>query len=88
MYGSEWQKLKQLRNAQKTRQQGFDIAELRYKSGESDFLVILDAQRSLFNINNKVITSETKMLTSLTRLYKSLGGGWEFFNNNGEGSAN
>ncbi|MCE3233149.1 MAG: outer membrane protein multidrug efflux system [Rickettsiaceae bacterium] len=76
-YGSEWQTLKQLNAAVKTRKEGYRIAKLRYEAGQENFLVILDAERSLITAQDKVIQSETSILTDLTQLYKALGGGWQ-----------
>ncbi|MCF7821288.1 MAG: TolC family protein [Mariprofundaceae bacterium] len=76
-YGKEWQTLKRLRAAEATRKEGFEIAKLRYEAGEDDFLVMLDAERALIATRNDLISSETKILTNLTQLYKALGGGWE-----------
>ena len=76
-YGKQWQTLKRLRAAEASRQEAFDIAKLRYEAGEENFLVILDAERTLIGVRNDIIEAETAILTSLTRLYKSLGGGWQ-----------
>lgn len=76
-YGKEWQTLNRLRAAEKTRREAFDIAKLRYEAGEENFLVIIDAERALVSAQDSVIQSETRMLTSLTQLYKALGGGWQ-----------
>lgn len=76
-YGSEWQTLKALKDAEKTRQEGFRIAKLRYREGEEEFLTILDAERSLVSAEDAVIQSEIDLLTKLITLYKALGGGWK-----------
>jgi len=76
-YGSQWRTLKRLKAAEASRQEAFDIAKLRYEAGEENFLVILDAERTLIGVRNDIIEAETAILTSLTRLYKSLGGGWQ-----------
>jgi multidrug efflux system outer membrane protein len=76
-YGGEWQTLKQLKSAEATRQDGFRIAKLRYESGQEEFLVIVDAERSLITAQDDVIQSESRILVNLTQLYKTLGGGWQ-----------
>jgi multidrug efflux system outer membrane protein len=76
-YGKEWQTLKQLRAAEQSRQQAFEIARLRYESGQEGFLTLLDAERALIFTRNDIVSSETLILTNLTRLYKALGGGWQ-----------
>ncbi len=78
-YGKEWQTEKQLKAAEKTREEAFRIAKLRYEAGEENFLVILDAERSLITAQDELIQSETRLRTNLTQLYKTLGGGWETY---------
>ncbi len=75
-YGREWQTLKSLKSSEKTRQTAFEIAFLRYSEGEENFLVVLDAERSLVSVQDGVIQSETRILSNLTQLYKALGGSW------------
>lgn len=76
-YAKQWQTLKLLRKAEATRQQAFKIARLRYEAGEEDFMVILDAERTLLTAQTDIINSETQLLSSLAQLFKALGGGWE-----------
>lgn len=76
-YGKEWETLKGLLNAEASRMEAARIAHLRYESGNEDFLVVLDAERSLIATQDAIIQSETRILTKLTQLYKALGGGWE-----------
>lgn len=76
-YGKEWQTLQKLRAVQDSREKAFRIARLRYEAGEEEFLVILDAERTLIDVRNDIIASEIRILTSLTQLYKALGGGWQ-----------
>lgn len=76
-YGKEWQSLQQLRASEVQRVEAFNIAKLRYEAGEENFLVILDAQRSLLATRDLVAQSEARLLSYLTQLYKALGGGWE-----------
>lgn len=78
-YGAEWRTLRQLQAAEKTRREGFNIAKLRYEAGEENFLTLLDAERSLITAQDTLTQSETRILTSLTQLYKALGGGWGSF---------
>ena len=52
------------------------LAEVRYKGGVSDYLEVLDAQRSLFDSELEFAQSVRDQLVALVRLYKALGGGW------------
>jgi multidrug efflux system outer membrane protein len=53
-----------------------DLAETRYRGGVSDYLDVLDAQRSLFDAELDETTSVRDELVGLIQLYKALGGGW------------
>lgn len=78
-YAKEWQALQQLRASEAQRREAFNIAQLRYEAGEENFLVILDAERSLVTVQDLVVQSEARILSYLTQLYKALGGGWQAF---------
>ena len=58
-------------------QRALDIATIRYREGFSDFSRVLDAQRTYFTQNERVVTTRSDMVLSLIALYKALGGGWE-----------
>jgi multidrug efflux system outer membrane protein len=53
-----------------------EIARLRYDEGYTDFLTVLDAERSLFNA--ELAHTQTRVLFHQARigLYKAVGGGW------------
>ena len=53
-----------------------ELAEVRYRGGVSDYLEVLDAQRSLFDAELDSVISVRDQLVALVRLYKALGGGW------------
>ncbi|MFA6561145.1 MAG: multidrug efflux RND transporter permease subunit [Verrucomicrobiia bacterium] len=55
----------------------FKLARQRYDGGVSDFLAVLDAERSQLAIEAQLAQSETRTATALVAIYKSLGGGWE-----------
>jgi multidrug efflux system outer membrane protein len=52
------------------------LAELRYRGGVSNYLDVLDAQRSLFQAELSEIESIRDQFVALIQLYKALGGGW------------
>jgi len=76
-YASEWQTLKRLRAAEASRKHAYEIARLRYEAGQDTFLLMLDAERALITTRNNVVSSETRVLTTLAQLYKALGGAWQ-----------
>jgi multidrug efflux system outer membrane protein len=57
-------------------QKVLELAELRYRGGVSDYLEVLDAQRSLFDAELDEATARRDELVALVQLYKALGGGW------------
>jgi multidrug efflux system outer membrane protein len=48
-----------------------------YVEGQTDFLNVLDAQRSLYATEDSLVQSTGTVSTNLVALYKALGGGWE-----------
>jgi len=53
-----------------------ELAELRYRTGVSNYLEVLDAQRSLFDAELAASQAQLQQLTAAVRLYKALGGSW------------
>ena len=49
----------------------------RYKQGVADFLNVLDAERTLLQVQLQLAESSTNVSSNLVQLYKALGGGWE-----------
>jgi NodT family efflux transporter outer membrane factor (OMF) lipoprotein len=52
------------------------LAKTLYTEGQTDFLNVLDAQRSLFLTEETLVLSTSAMSTDLVALYKAVGGGW------------
>ena len=52
------------------------LAEMRYRSGVSNYLEVLDAERSLFDAELAASQAQLQQLTAAVRLYKALGGSW------------
>ena len=53
------------------------LARLRYDGGVSNYLEVLDAQRSLFAAQQALVLFRLEQATSQVQLYAALGGGWE-----------
>ncbi len=53
-----------------------DLATALYGAGQSDFLAVLDAQRSLYGAEDALAQSNRTVSTNLVALFKALGGGW------------
>jgi multidrug efflux system outer membrane protein len=58
-------------------QRALDLAEQRYTAGFTDFIRVLDAQRSLLSAQNALVQSDRAVAADLVALYKALGGGWD-----------
>jgi len=53
------------------------LANLRYNGGITNYLEVLDAQRSLFSEQLTLAQSRGNEFQSLVQLYRALGGGWQ-----------
>ena len=53
------------------------LARARYDGGISDFLTVLDTERTQLEAEDRLAQSRTETATSLVGVYKALGGGWE-----------
>jgi NodT family efflux transporter outer membrane factor (OMF) lipoprotein len=53
------------------------LARTRYNDGVTEFLTVLDAERSLLQADQQYATSTTNVSLDLVQLFKALGGGWE-----------
>jgi outer membrane protein, multidrug efflux system len=53
-----------------------DLATMRYQSGVSNYLEVLDAQRSLFGAQLAESQAQLQQLLAAVQLYKALGGSW------------
>lgn len=53
------------------------LADQRYQAGVAEYLVVLDAQRTLLGLEDQLARAQMRLLTAHVALYKALGGGWE-----------
>lgn len=65
-----------LNEAAKQSQESLNLSLELYKSGLSDFTNVMDAQISWLNYENSVISAKCNALSTLTTLYRAMGGGW------------
>lgn len=52
------------------------LARLRYEGGATDFLQVLDAERSMLDAQDRLAQSHTRVAAALVAVYKSVAGGW------------
>jgi outer membrane protein, multidrug efflux system len=58
-------------------QESVNVSLMRYRGGTSNYLDVLDSQRSLFNAELTLAQARNNEYQSLVQLYKALGGGWK-----------
>jgi outer membrane protein, multidrug efflux system len=68
---------KALADAVVANQKAVKLATILYTEGQTDFLNVLQAQRSLYASEDALVQSSRNVSTNLVALYKALGGGWE-----------
>jgi len=49
---------------------------LRYETGVTDFLAVLDAEREALSTRDQLAQSRSDTAAALVAVYRSLGGGW------------
>jgi outer membrane protein, multidrug efflux system len=76
-YVKEQQHRQALTEAVAANREAVDLAMQLYTQGQTDFLNVLTAQRSLYAAEDALVQSERTVATDLVAVYKALGGGWE-----------
>jgi multidrug efflux system outer membrane protein len=67
----------QLTRAVAANRKAVDLSTTLYTQGQTDFLSVLDAQRSLYSSEDALTQSTGNVSADLVALYKALGGGWK-----------
>jgi multidrug efflux system outer membrane protein len=57
-------------------QRAAELARLRFTEGITDFLQVLDAERTLLDAQSQLVQGKTFAATSLVAVYKAVGGTW------------
>ncbi|QYF92066.1 efflux transporter outer membrane subunit [Massilia sp. PAMC28688] len=70
------EQLRAQRAVAEAEQERFRLSDLRYQSGASSYLDLLDAQRSLFAAQQAAVQANLQRLQNQVTLYRVLGGGW------------
>jgi len=76
-FGKEQQHHAALADAVTANRTAVDLSTKLYVAGETDFLNVLTAQRSLYATEDALAQSDRAIDTDLIALYKALGGGWQ-----------
>jgi multidrug efflux system outer membrane protein len=53
-----------------------DLARIRFDNGYSSYIEVLDAERSLFDVELAYVQTQGSLFQALINLYKAMGGGW------------
>jgi multidrug efflux system outer membrane protein len=73
-YSSGQAQLKSLNEQALASRRAAELAEIQYREGVADFLVLLDAQRTQLDAEDSVAQAETAVNVSVVAIYKALGG--------------
>jgi len=76
-YANEQIRHRSLGDAVASSRKSLELANKLYANGLTDFLHVLDAERSLYQAQDALVQSDRTVSANLVSLYKSLGGGWE-----------
>jgi multidrug efflux system outer membrane protein len=77
IYSKEQERQTVLATAVEYYKKAADLAMPKYTRGLTNFLDVLDAQRSLSAAQDALVQSKATVNINLIALYKALGGGWE-----------
>jgi NodT family efflux transporter outer membrane factor (OMF) lipoprotein len=74
-FGREQSRQQFLETSAQASQKATDLAHQRYEAGITDFLSVLDAERTLLEAQDRLAASQTRTATAFVAVYKALGGG-------------
>jgi len=78
-YAKEQQRYEYLKKSVDANRQALNISNDLYGKGLTNFLNVLESQRSLYTAEDQLVQSERTISANIIALYKALGGGWETF---------
>ena len=73
--GRERERLGFLAEAERSASEAVALARQRYADGIADYLSVLDAERTLLNLQDQLVSAETVRATSLISVYKAFAAG-------------
>jgi NodT family efflux transporter outer membrane factor (OMF) lipoprotein len=56
--------------------EAFEISQLQYRQGATDFITVLQAQQTLFLAEDQLAQTTLTRMQAVVHLYEALGGGW------------
>jgi len=75
-YDHARERVRLLTEAVKSSEHARELAQQRFEAGLTDFLQVLDAQRTSLDAESQLATAQTAASTALVGLYKATGGLW------------
>jgi len=75
-YYTEQTRVNTLAESVRADTEALTLADERYRRGLTNFLDVLDAQKTMYTAQSSLRKSEAQVLKNLVSLYKALGGGW------------
>jgi multidrug efflux system outer membrane protein len=75
-YNAARERLRILDDAVRSSERAAALAQQRFEAGLTDFLQVLDAQRTLLDAESQLTLGQTAAATSLIAFYKATGGAW------------
>jgi multidrug efflux system outer membrane protein len=76
-YANNQQRLLALLRQSEASRAAAEQARVRYREGEVDFLVLLDAERERLAAEDAQALAEVELYRGIVAIYKALGGGWQ-----------
>jgi outer membrane protein TolC len=75
-YRTARERVERIQEAAAASERAAELARLRFAGGVTDFLQVLDAERTQLEAQNQLAQSRTEAATAYAALYKALGGDW------------
>lgn len=69
-------RLTHLTDAAAASERAAELARLRFQEGVTDFLQVLDAERTMLEAQDQLAEGRTNAVTAFVQLYRALGGAW------------
>jgi len=76
-YANEQTRYQALNDSVVANKRALELSTELYRTGNGDFLSVLDSERSFFSAQDQLVDSQRIVSENLVTLYKALGGGWE-----------
>ena len=76
-YARSQERIAALRRAVANSAEAARIARLRYRGGRENFQIVLEAERTLAQVESSLAQAEAELSDNLVTLFLALGGGWQ-----------